>query len=151
MDSACQQVAEFHRQIGASISPEPRLLPHDKTVAQDVQAKMRELLTYLQKQRPENDELHLRLCLALEELTEWVEAHVADDLIAAADAWGDRAYVLLGDAVSAGMPADVVFQEVHRSNLSKRQANSKNGKGMKDGHFQPPNIASLLSQHRAPQ
>ncbi|WP_158262280.1 MULTISPECIES: nucleoside triphosphate pyrophosphohydrolase family protein [Pirellulaceae] len=148
MDAARQQVAEFHRQIGASIAPQPRLLPHDKKDAADAQAKMRELLLYLQEHRQEGDELQLRLCLALEELTEWVEAHVADDLIAAADAWGDRAYVLLGDAVSADMPAEAIFHEVHRSNLSKRQANSKNGKGVKDGQFQPPDLGSVLRQHR---
>ncbi len=148
MDAARQQVAEFHRQIGASIAPQPRLLAHDKKDAADAQAKMRELLLYLQEHRQEGDELQLRLCLALEELTEWVEAHVADDLVAAADAWGDRAYVLLGDAVSAGMPAEAIFQEVHRSNLSKRLANSKNGKGVKDEQFQPPDLDSVLRQHR---
>jgi hypothetical protein len=42
------------------------------------------------------DVLVSRLCLALEELAEWGEAHAAGDPVAAADAWGDRMYTARG-------------------------------------------------------
>ena len=40
------------------------------------------------------DVLLSRAAMALEELAEWVTAHARGDLVAAADAWADRAYVL---------------------------------------------------------
>jgi hypothetical protein len=45
----------------------------------------------------------LRTCLLLEELAEWLSAHARRDLVATADAWADRTWVLFGDA--AGLPA----------------------------------------------
>jgi predicted HAD superfamily Cof-like phosphohydrolase len=53
--------------------------------------------------------------MAIEEFIEWLQAHVDDDLIAAADAWADRSYVLVGDVVAAGLPAAELHSEVHRS------------------------------------
>ena len=58
--------------------------------------------------------------MSLEETVEWIEAHEQGDLVAVADALGDRAYLLLGDAVSTGIPLDKVFAEVHRSNMTKK-------------------------------
>ena len=86
-------------------------------------------------------DLPSRLCLAVEELAEWVEAHSSGDLVAAADAWGDRMYVLLGDAVASGMPVDDIFQEVHRSNMTKLPcAGVTNNKGIKGRTYTPPSI-----------
>ena len=39
--------------------------------------------------------------------------------MAAADAWEDRAYVLFGDAVATGILTAALFDEVHRSNMTK--------------------------------
>ncbi len=88
----------------------------------------------------------LRLCLELEEITEWLDAHLQNDLVAAADAWGDRLYVLMGDAVSAGLPAQAVFDEVHRSNMSKQCKSSNRGKAVKGTAYRRPQLDDVIPQ-----
>jgi predicted HAD superfamily Cof-like phosphohydrolase len=89
-----------------------------------------------------------RLCLAMEELAEWSEAHAVGDLVAAADAWGDRLYVLLGDAVATGMPGQDIFAEVHRSNMTKDGCDFTEGKGSKRKKFQRPDMRSAIFHTR---
>ena len=71
--------------------------------AQFLAARLRNL-EGLAKKVAGYDPMVARLALALEELAEWTEAYVSRDLVAAADAWADRAYVLIGDAVACGFP-----------------------------------------------
>lgn len=47
------------------------------------------------------------------------EAHDAQSMVAAADALGDLMYVILGTGVTFGINLWPVFQEIHRSNMSK--------------------------------
>jgi predicted HAD superfamily Cof-like phosphohydrolase len=79
--------------------------------------------------------------MSLEETSEWLEAHAADDLEAAKDAWGDRCYVLIGDAVSAGLSVEAIFTAVHISNMTKRGINPINGKAIKSEDFQRPKLS----------
>lgn len=92
----------------------------------------------------EGDLLLLRLSLALEELAEWLMAHATGDLVGAADAWADRIYALLGDAVATGLPASQLFEAVHASNLSKSPPTTSGGKAVKGPDYVPPNIATVL-------
>ena len=97
--------------------------------------------------------LSVRLGLALEELAEWVEANLAGDLTAAADALGDRLYVLLGDAVSIGVPIEPVFTAVHRSNMTKAAERLQvNGKAVKSAEYRAPDLTwlSQTGTRRAP-
>ncbi|MGM0488023.1 MAG: phosphoribosyl-ATP diphosphatase, partial [Planctomycetota bacterium] len=66
------------------------------------------------------------------------------DLVGAADAWADRAYVLFGDAVASGLPAGELFAEVHRSNMSKDLVADGTGKATKGTNYRPPNLVSIL-------
>ena len=89
------------------------------------------------------ESLFVRLALALEELAEWLEAHANGDLVAAADAKGDRLYMMLGDAVSAGMPGAAIFKEIHRSNMTKAAQLAKpDGKAFKQGTYARPRLAA---------
>jgi predicted HAD superfamily Cof-like phosphohydrolase len=134
-------VRTFHQHVGAPVSDVPRLLECDKESASTLASDIRHLIS--NRSNTSTDQLTLRTHLALEELAEWLEAHVAGDIIEAADAWADRAYVLFGDAVVSGLPASQLFQEVHRSNMSK-SAVGQTGKGKKGASYQPPNIRPLL-------
>ncbi len=67
----------------------------------------------------EKDMVLCRAAMVLEELAEWLYAHANPNLVKAADAIGDRLYVLLGDAVATGLPLEDLFIEVHRSTMSK--------------------------------
>ena len=129
----------------APIAERPTLLAGERDSARRIAADLRDLLA---KHRPtsyaENEFLG-RLAMDLEELAEWAEAHASGDLIAAADAWGDRMYVLLGDAVTTGLPAETIFAEIHRSNMTKSEPSvSSDGKGRKREAFMRPQLAGLL-------
>lgn len=61
--------------------------------------------------------------------------------IAVADALGDLAYVVAGAAVTWGIPLGEVFQEIHRSNMTKSRANVRaDGKILKGPEYDPPDL-----------
>lgn len=68
---------------------------------------------------PPDDEAELRLKLIEEEFLELQKAFVNKDIVEISDALADLQYVLLGTAITCGINLDPVFQEVHRSNMSK--------------------------------
>jgi predicted HAD superfamily Cof-like phosphohydrolase len=145
MQTFLENVRDFHRQIGAPIAEAPALLSCQQQTAVAAAEALREVLGRFRAMERGDEQLLVRLCLAIEELAEWAEAHAAGDLVAAADAWGDRLYVLLGDAVSAGLPAVEIFAEVHRSNRTKSPVHAQNaGKGTKAVGYEPPQLRKLL-------
>jgi predicted HAD superfamily Cof-like phosphohydrolase len=84
--------------------------------------------------------------MTLEELAEWLRAHAQQDLTAAADAIGDRLYLLLGDAVASGLPLTEIFRTVHSSNMTKMTGV---GKAVKGRSFRRPEIAAILEKATA--
>jgi predicted HAD superfamily Cof-like phosphohydrolase len=141
MQAALDQVREFHGRIGAQIADRPGLLACDKQQAELIAAALRRVLEQCHAATPPPDSLASRLALAVEELAEWVEAHAAGDLTAAADAWGDRLYVLLGDAIATGLPGPAIFEEVHRSNMTKAERKSDGfGKALKGQSYVSPTL-----------
>ena len=98
------------------------------------------------------DVLAVRVRLLEEELAEYQEAVQSGDLVAVADALTDLLYVLLGTYVTHGLQdvAEALFDEVHRSNMSKLDDNGQpiyraDGKVLKSAQFTPPDLAPLLS------
>lgn len=86
------------------------------------------------------DRLHLKMTLIAEEFMElveavyghnsaatleeaWIKAQKEDDntrdIVETADALGDLVYVIEGLNIEAGIPSDVIFDEIHASNMSK--------------------------------
>ena len=137
-------VGEFHQAIGVTISDRPMLLSNDSLVVNQIAIELRDLSRSCLQVSKESNVLAQRLGLELEELAEWCESHAAGDLVAAADALGDRFYVLLGDAVATGLPLEKIFQEVHRSNMTKCLGQqTATGKGLKGESFEPPKFEWL--------
>ncbi len=142
-----QKVREFHVAISALVASEPSLLACDSAEAAKWGQKLIMLRDRVSLDAKGGDSLGARLAMALEELAEWVEAHAAGDLVAAADAWGDRQYLLLGDAVATGLPVEEIFDEVHRSNMTKtRLVTDALGKAQKDEGFRHPRLASIVGR-----
>jgi predicted HAD superfamily Cof-like phosphohydrolase len=99
----------------------------------------------------EPDDYFLRYRLGKEELLEYLDACNNDDLVEITDALADQLYILLGTMVAHGMQDIIedVFNEVHRSNMSKLGENGKpiyreDGKVLKGPNYSPPNIAQFL-------
>jgi predicted HAD superfamily Cof-like phosphohydrolase len=93
----------------------------------------------------------LRHRLMAEENDEYLEACRAGDMAEIADALGDKLYILLGTIITHGMQHKIfdVFDEIHRSNLSKLDAEGKpifreDGKIMKGPTFFRPDIRKVL-------
>ncbi len=92
---ALEDVAEFHRTFHLPVLDTPQI--------------------------PDADRCRLRMNLLQEELNELAEAIANDDLVEAADAFADLQYVLSGAILEFGLGEKFkdLFEEVHRSNMSK--------------------------------
>ena len=88
----------------------------------------------------------LRYELIREELEEFKEAQDRQDIIRVADAIADLLYVVYGAAVAYGIPAQQVFDEVHRSNMSKfiDGHRREDGKWVKGPSYSPANLKPIL-------
>ena len=99
----------------------------------------------------EPDDYFLRYCLGKEELLEYLDACNNDDIVEITDALADQLYILLGTMVAHGMQDIIedVFNEVHRSNMSKLGEDGKpiyreDGKVLKGPNYSPPNITQFI-------
>jgi predicted HAD superfamily Cof-like phosphohydrolase len=91
----------------------------------------------------------LRVRLIQEEFDELKDAMNAGDLAAVAKEMADLLYVTYGTAVSYGIDMEAVFQEVHRSNLSKIGGYKRaDGKWVKPPTYSPADIESIVEVQR---
>lgn len=114
--------------------------------------------------------VHLRMALIAEEFAELVDAVYGTtagdtirsafkdaqaqddgtrDVVEAADALGDLAYVISGFHLVAGIPEEDVVAEIHASNMSKLGEDGKpvlreDGKILKGEQYFRPDIAAVL-------
>jgi predicted HAD superfamily Cof-like phosphohydrolase len=121
-------VKEFHTSFGIDHKSEPTAALDEKTI-------------------------NLRHRLMAEENDEYLEAAKNNDLVQVADALGDKLYILCGTIISHGLQHKIVevFEEIHRSNMSKLDVNGKpiyreDGKVMKSELYFLPDIESILEK-----
>jgi predicted HAD superfamily Cof-like phosphohydrolase len=99
----------------------------------------------------ETDRL-LRQDLVAEEMEELYMAHMRMDIVGIADAIADAIYVLCGMAVAYGIPLNDVWNEVHRTNMTKEGENGPiyraDGKVLKPDSWKPPDIEGIISARR---
>ncbi|HOS47415.1 MAG TPA: nucleoside triphosphate pyrophosphohydrolase family protein [Bacteroidia bacterium] len=119
-------VKEFHQTFGLDFQESPKTDIGDRTI-------------------------ELRHRLMAEENDEYLEAAKNNDLVQVADALGDKLYILCGTIIAHGMQHKIVevFEEIHRSNMSKLDENGKpiyreDGKIMKSNRYFVPDIESVL-------
>lgn len=87
----------------------------------------------------------VRVDIMEEELNEYFEAAQGDDLVPIADALGDLLYTVLGTAVVHGIDLQPIFDEIHRSNMTKDQAPPEEpNRPFKGPAFERPRLAELL-------
>lgn len=101
--------------------------------------------------REENDNRFYRAHLIMEEVGEVLDAMGERDEVNLADALGDLIYVVLGTAVTYDIPLEEVFDEIHRSNMTKTR-NAKDDPRMKKGKlkasYSPPDIRKAIDKGR---
>ncbi|MBK7855674.1 MAG: nucleoside triphosphate pyrophosphohydrolase family protein [Bacteroidetes bacterium] len=97
--------------------------------------------------------IELRHRLMQEENDEYLEAAMKNNLTQIADALGDKLYILCGTIVAHGLQHKIaeVFNEIHRSNMSKLDDNGKpiyreDGKIMKSNNYFLPDLGNILEK-----
>lgn len=95
--------------------------------------------------------MRLRESLLEEEVAEYMSASYRRDLVGMADALADIVYVVYGSALTFGVDLDAVIEEVHRSNMSKLDADGRpvlrsDGKVLKSPRYKEPDIEGALSR-----
>lgn len=97
------------------------------------------------------EECELRHKLMAEENEEYLEACQANDLVGIADALTDKFYILCGTILRHGMQHIIedLFEEVHRSNMSKLGEDGKpvyreDGKILKGKNYFKPDLSKFL-------
>jgi len=124
MSNWFEDVKDFHRAFGQRIGTVPEL--------------------------PDANERVLRMRLISEEFEEYRNAEYDNNTVEIADALADIIYIALGTAVSYGIPLDKVFEEVHRSNMTKlvngKVLRREDGKIQKPEGWTPPDIESVLKK-----
>ncbi|MCC6690147.1 MAG: nucleoside triphosphate pyrophosphohydrolase family protein [Bacteroidia bacterium] len=107
------------------------------------------------RQQPEinvgEQEYLLRYDLLREENEEYLEACKTGNLTEVADALGDQLYIIFGTILRHGLQHKIeeVFDEIHRSNMSKLDSNGKpifreDGKVLKSSNYFKPDIKKIL-------
>ena len=97
--------------------------------------------------------IELRHRLMAEENDEYLEAAKNKDLTLIADALGDKLYILCGTIIAHGLQHKIadVFNEIHRSNMSKLDSEGnpiyrEDGKILKSENYFLPDIESVLKK-----
>lgn len=123
--SAQELVLEFHEKYGMNVGETPELNIPNK---------------------------QMRLALILEEVEEYIQALISENIVEVADALADLIYVTYGAAIEHGIDLDEVIREVHRSNLSKLNPETgepiyrEDGKVLKGSDYFPPKINEILTK-----
>ncbi len=119
MNDAQKMVQNFHKQFDIQITQSPSV--------------------------PDEATQTLRNRLIQEEFEEFQEAMHNKDLPNMAKELADLLYVVYGTAVSLGIDMEPVFQEVHRSNMSKVGGHKReDGKWVKPPTYSPADIQPII-------
>ncbi len=81
----------------------------------------------------------------MEELSETFEALDSGNVVDAADGIGDTLVVIIGLAMSCGIQIQPIWDEIYRSNMTKKGGNIReDGKFMKPLSYEKPNLKPIL-------
>lgn len=125
MNKMVSQVLEWHKKFGVDVGDNPAPIEYERLLMRD------NILT--------------------EEVKELYAAGVRKDIVEVADAICDVLYVAIGTAIEFGLQdkLEQLFDEVHRSNMSKLDENGnpikrEDGKILKSALFSPPNLKPII-------
>lgn len=96
---------------------------------------------------PNENTTGLRYHLIQEEVIELLSAIDKNDIIKIADGIADSLVVIIGTAISYGLPVYDIFLEAHRANMSKNGPKNEYGKVTKGDGYNPPNFESILRSY----
>lgn len=94
-----------------------------------------------------------RCLLILEELAEMMGGMWVNDEAMVLDALADLTYVVVGTAVTYGLPLPEAFMEVQRANMSKKKRDADADARMRDKGegWTPPDMKAVIERSRSSQ
>ncbi len=157
-------IEDFMRRCDQEVATYPQL-PEKAIVTLRIRLMVEELLgaknleDFLVENNEESlkyaDDAYLRL-IVKNKSDELVACMLKGDLVGVADGLADVLYVVIGTAIAYGIDIQEVFDEVHRSNLSKTVWNEEQqrytiekdefGKGIKPETYSPAEIRPILDR-----
>ena len=151
-------IEEFMRRCDQAVAAYPQL-PDEDIVTLRIRLMVEELLGSTTGPLDiENDEDAARYInlLVQNKSDELIQSMLQGDLVGVADGLADVLYVVIGTAVAYGIDIQEVFDEVHRSNLSKTVWDEENqrwhiekdefGKGIKPDTYSPADIPPIIER-----
>lgn len=99
---------------------------------------------------PDQKTRNLRIKLLMEEFHEYIDAEMDSDMVEISDALGDMIVIIIGTALSYGIPLDKIWNEIHKSNMAKIDEDTgkvirrDDGKVIKPESWTPPDIQGIL-------
>lgn len=155
-------IEEFMRRCDQEVKLYPDL-PEDEIVTLRIRLMVEELLGSISAPvewslDEATDHRYIRL-LIQNKSDELIQSMLNGDLVGVADGLADVLYVVIGTAVAYGIDIQEVFDEVHRSNLSKTVWSEEEqrwliekdefGKGIKPPTYSPADIKPIIDRQIA--
>lgn len=127
------KVGEFHEKFGLDVNDKPTLDIRPSVM------RLREQLIH---------EEYKELCISTVCLASADKKQMLADI---ADALGDLLYVVLGAAVTYGIDLEPIFNEIHRSNMTKVWSDGLvhkdvNGKVVKPDTYSPADLRPIIEE-----
>lgn len=148
-------VEEFMRRCDQDAAAYPQL-PSDDVRKLRIRLMVEELLGAVDPEEYANADANQHVELLIKNKgNELIASMLAGDLVGVADGLADVLYVVIGTAAAYGIDIQEVFDEVHRSNLSKTVWDEEHqrwyiekdefGKGIKPDTYSPADIAPIIN------
>lgn len=151
-----RQIADFMTRCDQEVALYPKL-PDEKVVTLRIRLMVEELLgakNTMDAWEDAYDSNRYTDLLILNKSDELVKSMLDGDIVGIADGIADVLYVVIGTAVAYGINIQDVFNEVHRSNLSKTVWNEdlkrytiekdEFGKGIKPPTYSPADLQTVV-------
>lgn len=155
-----EAIEEFMTRADQEVLKYPQL-PSDKIRTLRIRLMVEELLgsTHPPTEVTEQPSDHYVELLIQNKSDELVQSMLDGDLVGVADGLADVLYVVIGTAIAYGIDIQEVFDEVHRSNLSKTVWSEEEqrwliekdefGKGIKPPTYSPAEIEPIIDRQIA--
>lgn len=148
-------IEEFMRRCDQDVAAYPQL-PSDDVRKLRIRLMVEELLGAVDPEEYANADANQYVELLIKNKSdELIASMLKGDLVGVADGLADVLYVVIGTAVAYGIDIQEVFDEVHRSNLSKTVWDEERqrwyiekdefGKGIKPDTYSPADIAPIIN------
>ena len=149
-------IEEFMRRCDQDVAAYPQL-PTDEVRKLRIRLMVEELLGAIDPEEFANADANQYIELLIKNKSnELIASMLKGDLVGVADGLADVLYVVIGTAVAYGIDIQEVFDEVHRSNLSKTVWNEdlqrytiekdEFGKGIKPDTYSPADIPPIIER-----